>query len=85
MIAILRMVIVGLIVGGIAAFLYPNNQHLGIIGLVLVGIAGSFVGGLIANLFSRPVEGQFFHPAGFVMSIIGALVLIFGLRLLHVM
>jgi uncharacterized membrane protein YeaQ/YmgE (transglycosylase-associated protein family) len=41
-----------------------------------VGIAGSVVGGLIARLFSRPADGAFFHPAGFFLSIIGAVIVI---------
>jgi uncharacterized membrane protein YeaQ/YmgE (transglycosylase-associated protein family) len=47
----------------------------------LLGIAGSIVGGLVARLFSRPPEGSKFHPAGFIMSIIGAIVLVFLARL----
>ncbi len=84
---IIRMLIVGLIVGGIAAFLYPHNQHLGFIGLTAVGIGGSFVGGFITHLISPPKAGssQALHPAGFIMSIVGALVLIFGLRLVHLL
>ena len=45
----------------------------------LVGIGGSIVGGLIARIFSRPRDGAFFHPAGFFMSIIGAVILLFVL------
>jgi len=42
----------------------------------LLGIAGSIVGGLIARLFSKPKPGAPFHPAGFILSIIGALVVL---------
>ncbi len=41
------------------------------------GIGGSIVGGLIARLFSKPEPGATFHPAGFIMSIIGAIILLF--------
>ena len=36
-----------------------------------LGIIGSIVGGLIARLFSKPRDGAMFHPAGFLLSIIG--------------
>jgi uncharacterized membrane protein YeaQ/YmgE (transglycosylase-associated protein family) len=79
MIHILWSIIVGFIVGAIAGAIM--HTHLGFIGTTLLGIAGSVIGGLIARLFSRPPEGSKFHPAGFIMSIIGAVVLVFLVRL----
>ena len=52
-----------------------------IIGLILttlLGIGGSIIGGLIGRLFSKPEPGSTFHPAGFIMSIIGAIILPFS-------
>ena len=43
----------------------------------VLGVGGSVVGGLIARLFSKPAPGSSFHATGFVMSIIGALILLF--------
>jgi uncharacterized membrane protein YeaQ/YmgE (transglycosylase-associated protein family) len=40
----------------------------------IIGIIGSVVGGLIARIFSRPKDGAFFHPAGFILSVIGAII-----------
>jgi uncharacterized membrane protein YeaQ/YmgE (transglycosylase-associated protein family) len=56
--------------------------HLGFIGTTLLGIVGSVVGGLIARLWSKPPEGARFHPAGLLMSIIGAIVILFIARAL---
>jgi uncharacterized membrane protein YeaQ/YmgE (transglycosylase-associated protein family) len=70
-------IIVGFIVGWIARAVLPGAQHLGFILTTLLGIAGSIVGGLIARLFSKPEPGSTFHPAGFIMSIIGAIILLF--------
>lgn len=78
MIHILWSIIVGFIVGLIAGAIM--HTHLGFLGTTLLGIAGSIVGGLIARIFSRPPEGSKFHPAGFIMSIIGAIVIIFLVR-----
>ena len=43
----------------------------------VLGIVGSFVGGFIGRLFSKPADGAPFHPAGIIMSIIGALIVLF--------
>lgn len=77
MLHIIWSIIVGFIVGLIARAIMPGMQHLGFIATTLLGIAGSIIGGLIARLFSRPEPGSSFHPAGFIMSIIGALILLF--------
>ena len=79
MIHILWSIIVGFIVGLIAAAIM--HTHFGFIGTTLLGIAGSIIGGLIARVFSRPPEGSKFHPAGFIMSIVGAIVVVFLVRL----
>lgn len=74
----LWMFIVGIVVGAIARLIMPGSEHMGILMTGVLGIAGSFVGGLIARVFSKPAEGATFHPAGIVLSIIGALILLFA-------
>lgn len=83
MLHIIWSIIVGFIVGLIARAIMPGMQHMGFIMTVLLGVAGSIVGGLIARLFSRPAPGTPFHPAGFIMSIMGALILLFFFGHLH--
>jgi uncharacterized membrane protein YeaQ/YmgE (transglycosylase-associated protein family) len=73
---LLWMFIVGIIVGAIARFIMPGAAHMGIIMTGVLGIVGSFVGGLIARLFSKPAPGAPFHPAGIVLSIVGALIVL---------
>ncbi|HEY2123950.1 MAG TPA: GlsB/YeaQ/YmgE family stress response membrane protein [Chthoniobacterales bacterium] len=77
MLHIIWSIIVGAIVGWLAEVLLPGQQHLGFIKCALLGIAGSIVGGLIARLFSKPTPGSSFHPAGFIMSVICAVLLLF--------
>ena len=74
---ILWCILVGFVVGLIALWIVPGSDHMGFWGASLVGIAGSIVGGLIARIFSRPKDGAFFHPAGFFLSIIGAVIVLF--------
>jgi uncharacterized membrane protein YeaQ/YmgE (transglycosylase-associated protein family) len=77
MLHIIWYIIVGLIVGLVARAVMPGVQHLGLILTTLLGIGGSIVGGLIGRLFSKPTPGATFHPAGFILSIIGAIILLF--------
>jgi len=77
MLHIIWYIIVGFIVGLIARAIMPGAQQLGFIMTTLIGIGGAIVGGLIARLFSKPEPGATFHQAGFIMSIIGAIILLF--------
>jgi uncharacterized membrane protein YeaQ/YmgE (transglycosylase-associated protein family) len=76
MLHVIWSIIVGFLIGLIAHAIMPVG-HMGFIELSLVGIVGSVVGGFIARLFSKPKEGQPFHPAGLIMSVVGALVVLF--------
>jgi uncharacterized membrane protein YeaQ/YmgE (transglycosylase-associated protein family) len=77
MLHFIEYIIVGFIIGLIARAIMPGAQHLGFIMTTLLGIGGSIVGGFIGRLFSKPEPGSAFHPAGFILSIIGAIILLF--------
>ncbi len=74
---LLKIVVVGLIVGAIARWIMPGAHAMGLIRTCLIGIAGSIVGGFISALIWRSPEGRF-HPAGWLMSIVGALIVLYG-------
>ncbi len=74
----LWMFIVGVVVGAIARLIMPGNENIGLLMTGVLGIAGSFVGGFAARLFSKPEEGAMIHPAGLILSIVGALVLLYA-------
>jgi uncharacterized membrane protein YeaQ/YmgE (transglycosylase-associated protein family) len=75
---ILWMFIVGIVIGAIARWIMPGAENMGLLLTGLLGIAGSFVGGFIARLFSKPADGALVHPAGIIMSVIGALILLWA-------
>ena len=77
MLHIIWSIIVGFIVGLIARAIMPGVQQMGFIMTTLLGVGGSIVGGLIGRLFSKPEPGSSFHAAGFIMSLVGALLLLF--------
>lgn len=70
-------IIVGFFVGLIARAIIPGVDKMGLITTTLVGIGGSIVGGFIGGLVSKPKEGSRFHPAGILLSIVGALIILF--------
>ncbi|MGE5235131.1 MAG: GlsB/YeaQ/YmgE family stress response membrane protein [Acidobacteriota bacterium] len=70
-------VIVGFFVGLIARAIVPGADKMGLILTTVLGIVGSLVGGFIGGLVSKPREGSKFHPAGFLLSIVGAIVVLF--------
>jgi uncharacterized membrane protein YeaQ/YmgE (transglycosylase-associated protein family) len=83
MLHIIWSIIVGFFIGLIARAIMPGAHPKGFWETSIVGIVGSVVGGLIARLFSKPKEGQPFHPAGLIMSVIGALIILFVLGKIH--
>ena len=78
MLHIIWSIIVGFIIGLCARAIMPGVQHLGFLMTTILGIAGSIVGGLIGRIFSKPAPGAAFHPAGFIMSVICAIILLWA-------
>jgi len=77
MLQILSWIVFGLIVGVIAKFLMPGRDPGGFIVTILLGIAGAFLGGFLAQLVGWYGPGQ---QAGYLMSIFGAIVLLWLYR-----
>jgi len=74
---ILGLIIVGLIAGAIARLLVPGRDPMGIGATILLGIAGSFIGGFLADvLFRSEGEDRGLGPVGILGSIIGAVILL---------
>jgi uncharacterized membrane protein YeaQ/YmgE (transglycosylase-associated protein family) len=67
-------VIVGFVVGFIARVVVPGGDHLGFSATAVLGIVGSLVGGFLGTVISKPKEGALFHPAGFLLSVVGAII-----------
>lgn len=74
---IISIIIVGLIAGFIARAVVPGRQSLSIGMTLLLGIVGSFVGGLLGFLlFGQDAADGFLQPAGIIGSIIGAIIVL---------
>ena len=74
---ILWMFIVGIVVGALARWIMPGSENMGLLMTGVLGIVGSFVGGFIARIFDKPADGALVHPAGLILSVIGALILLY--------
>ncbi|THD35635.1 MAG: GlsB/YeaQ/YmgE family stress response membrane protein [Sphingomonas sp.] len=74
---IVRMIVVGFIVGVLARFFYPGAVPLGFILTVVLGIVGSFLAGFVVQMMNPASRNQPLHPAGLIASILGGMVVIF--------
>jgi uncharacterized membrane protein YeaQ/YmgE (transglycosylase-associated protein family) len=78
MFSFIGTLIIGLIVGAVAKLLMPGKDPGGFIITILLGVAGSFVAGYLGRMLGWYQEGQ---SAGFIMSVLGAILLLFLYRL----
>ena len=68
-------IVAGLIIGALARLIKPGRQNLGVIATLLLGLAGSVIGGVIANLLGT---GDIFelNVLGFIVAVIASVLLI---------
>jgi uncharacterized membrane protein YeaQ/YmgE (transglycosylase-associated protein family) len=75
--SIISVLVIGLIVGAIAKLLTPGKDPGGCIITMLLGVAGAFVGTFIGRMFMGEN-----YIAGWIMSIVGAILLLLLYRML---
>jgi uncharacterized membrane protein YeaQ/YmgE (transglycosylase-associated protein family) len=73
MLSLLWTALIGLVVGALAKLIMPGKDPGGILVTMILGIAGSFVGTFLGRMIGHYQEGQ---SAGFIMSLIGAILLL---------
>jgi uncharacterized membrane protein YeaQ/YmgE (transglycosylase-associated protein family) len=78
MMGLLGWAIFGLIVGALAKLVMPGKDPGGIIVTMLLGIVGAILGGFVGQAMGLYGPGE---PAGFVMSLLGAMLLLFLYRM----
>jgi uncharacterized membrane protein YeaQ/YmgE (transglycosylase-associated protein family) len=76
--AILWTILIGFLIGLVAKFLMPGKDPGGFIITILLGIAGSFLAGVIGRALGWYRDGE---PAGFIFSVVGAILLLILYRL----
>ena len=83
MLHVMWSIVTGFVVGLIARALLPGADQMGLIATTAVGIVGSLLGGFAGRLIKKPEPGTAFHPAGFVMSLVGAVVVLLLWRMIR--
>jgi uncharacterized membrane protein YeaQ/YmgE (transglycosylase-associated protein family) len=73
---IIAWAVFGLVIGLIARMLYPGRQPMGFFATMILGIIGSLLGGFIAYLLGYRPEDAALSGAGWIMSIVGALIVV---------
>ena len=68
-------IVAGLVIGALARLIKPGRQHLGLLATLLLGLAGSVIGGTVANLLGT---GDVFelNVLGFIVAVIASVALI---------
>jgi uncharacterized membrane protein YeaQ/YmgE (transglycosylase-associated protein family) len=77
--SIIWTIIIGLVVGAVAKLLMPGKDPGGFIVTILLGIAGAFVASYLGQAVGWYKPGQ---AAGFIMSVVGAMILLLLYRLI---
>jgi uncharacterized membrane protein YeaQ/YmgE (transglycosylase-associated protein family) len=75
---IIWFLVVGLVVGGLARLALPGRDPMGLLGTLLLGAVGAFVGGFLLTLITT---GELaLVPAGWIGSVIGAVLVLLVAR-----
>jgi uncharacterized membrane protein YeaQ/YmgE (transglycosylase-associated protein family) len=76
--SIVYMLIIGLVVGAIAKLLTPGKDPGGCIITMILGIVGAMIAGFLGRAAGWYAEGE---PAGFIASVIGAIIVLLIYRM----
>lgn len=81
--SIIAWIVLGAIAGWLAGLLVKGDERLGVIGHILLGIAGALVGGFLAGVLfgTDPIDGPF-DISSIVTAVIGAVILVVGYGLI---
>lgn len=75
---IIYTLVIGLVIGAIAKLLMPGKDPGGCIITMIIGLIGSLLGGFLGKLLGLYEAHE---PAGFIGSVIGAMLLLFIYRM----
>lgn len=77
--SIVLFLVFGIVAGLIARAIMPGRQSMGIVMTGVLGIVGSFVGGIVGNLFAGRAVTEL-HTTGIIGSVLGALLVLVIVR-----
>ena len=68
-------IVAGLVIGALARLIKPGKQNLGILMTLVLGLVGSVIGGVVANLLGTGDIWEL-NIIGFIVAVIAAVLLI---------
>lgn len=68
-------IVAGLVIGAIARLLRSGPENLGLLATLLIGLAGSIVGGFIASVFGTGDIWEL-NVLGFILAVIAAIIFV---------
>jgi uncharacterized membrane protein YeaQ/YmgE (transglycosylase-associated protein family) len=77
---LLAWIVLGLVAGAIAKAIYPGHQGGGILGTLLLGVIGAFVGGSLYNLITTgtlALTATGLSIGGVFIAVLGAIIALF--------
>jgi len=74
--SLLWLLIVGLLAGLLARLVVPGKESMSLLATLVLGVAGSLVGGLLLGLVTGGLRDRGFGPAGLIGSVIGAVIVL---------
>ena len=78
------LLVVGLIAGFVARLVVPGRDPMGILGTILLGVVGSFIGGFLGYvLFGKDLDEGALQASGVIGSIIGAVIALLVYRAIN--
>ncbi|SEM71596.1 GlsB/YeaQ/YmgE family stress response membrane protein [Streptacidiphilus jiangxiensis] len=78
---VIYLVLIGLLAGAVARLLVPGRDPIGIVGTVLLGVVGSFLGGFLGDEVQLHHWSHTFHTSGIIWSIVGSVIVLLLARL----
>ncbi|WP_063774163.1 GlsB/YeaQ/YmgE family stress response membrane protein [Streptacidiphilus rugosus] len=78
---IIYLVLIGLVAGAVARLVVPGRDPIGLLGTVVLGVVGSFLGGFLGDEFQLHHWSHSFHTSGLLWSILGAVIVLLIARL----
>jgi uncharacterized membrane protein YeaQ/YmgE (transglycosylase-associated protein family) len=78
---LIYLLVIGLIAGAVARLLLPGRDPIGLLGTVVLGIVGSFLGGFLGDEIQSHRWSHTFHTSGILWSILGAVIVLVFARL----
>ncbi len=76
MLSLLWLLIIGLLAGLLARLIVPGKDSMSLVATLVLGVAGSLVGGLLLGLVTGGLRDRGFGPAGLIGSVIGAVIVL---------